>query len=151
MSLTFPCATAGAPVRPTKPSSPPTASPRPLSSPPPIASGFAGASASSESASSGNSTAPLASAWKRSPREKNFCCAKGFGKPLTELPDIQAALAAYVARVGETMRRQRLACGALSVFLLTNPFRTDEPQYHPQLASEFAEPKSFTPDLQHEA
>lgn len=85
------------------------------------------------------------------PAKKNICCAKGFGQALTELPDIQAALAAYVARVAEKMRSQKLACGALSVFLLTNPFRTDEPQYNPQLSSEFAEPKTFTPDLQHEA
>ena len=85
------------------------------------------------------------------PAKKNICCAKGFGQPLTELPDIQAALAAYVARVGEKLRGQRLACGALSVFLLTNPFRTGEPQYNPQISSEFAEPKSCTPDLQHEA
>ena len=85
------------------------------------------------------------------PTKKNICCAKGFGQALTELPDIQAALAAYVARVGEKLRAQKLACGALSVFLLTNPFRTDEPQYNPQIGSEFAEPKSFTPDLQHEA
>lgn len=85
------------------------------------------------------------------PAKKNICCAKGFGQPLTDLPEIQSALAAYVARVGEKLRRQQLACGALSVFLLTNPFRTDEPQYNPQIASEFAEPKSFTPDLQHEA
>ena len=86
-----------------------------------------------------------------SPAKKNICCAKGFGQPLTELADIQAALAAYVARVGEKLRSQHLVCGALSVFLLTNPFRTDEPQYNPQISSEFAEPKNFTPDLQHEA
>ena len=85
------------------------------------------------------------------PAKKNICCAKGFGQPLTELPDIQAALAAYVARVAEKLRGQRLACGALSIFLLTNPFRQAEPQDNPQLASEFAEPKSFTPDLQREA
>jgi len=85
------------------------------------------------------------------PAKKNICCAKGFGQPLTELPDIQSALAAYVARVAEKLRGQSLVCGAVSVFLLTNPFRTDEPQYNPQISSEFAEPKSFTPDLQHEA
>lgn len=62
-------------------------------------------------------------------RKKGIGSAKSFGSPLTELPDIEEALAEYTTNVAAKLRKDKSACRRVEVFLQTNPFREGEPQY----------------------
>ena len=55
------------------------------------------------------------------PRQ-NIVCTRSFGQRLTELDDIKIAVANYVARACEKLRKQQLYAGRMSVFLQTSRF-----------------------------
>jgi len=60
---------------------------------------------------------------------KNTCCSRSFGKPVTRRGELEEAVANYAVRATRKVRAEgSLACG-LQVFLTTNRFRKDEPQY----------------------
>ena len=60
---------------------------------------------------------------------KNTCCSRSFGKPVTGLEELEEAVANYAVRTTRKVRSEgSLACG-LQVFLTTNRFRKDQPQY----------------------
>ena len=61
--------------------------------------------------------------------KKQICCARAFGHPVTDLSAIREALAVYVTRAGERLRAQHSLATSLTVFVSTNPFREDQPQY----------------------
>lgn len=61
------------------------------------------------------------------PAKKSICVSRSFGHNLTELADIQAMLAQYVARAAEKLRRQHSICRGLLVFLHTDRFATTTP------------------------
>lgn len=81
------------------------------------------------------------------PAKKQIVCAKSFGHPLTDLADIEHALASYTDRVGAKLRAQGSVCGAMQVFLLTNSHRPDQPQYCPSIATTIHEATSYSPEL----
>ena len=60
---------------------------------------------------------------------KNTCCSRSFGKPVTGLEELEEAVANYAVRASRKVRSEgSLACG-LQVFLTTNRFKPDQPQY----------------------
>jgi DNA polymerase V len=63
------------------------------------------------------------------PRKKSLMVSRSFGRPVRTLTDMREAVAAYTTRAAEKLRRHQLAAGMLTVFLMTNPFKEDEPQY----------------------
>lgn len=63
--------------------------------------------------------------------KQSICVARSFGRPVTSLHELSEALGAYIERAGEKLRRSGLAAGYVSVFVQTNRFRPDEPQYNP--------------------
>ena len=81
------------------------------------------------------------------PDRKNICCSRSFGRPVESLDELREAIAMHAGRAGEKLRRQGLAATAVCVFLMTNRFREDLPQYHPQAGRELLVPTSFTPEL----
>jgi DNA polymerase V len=81
------------------------------------------------------------------PKKKNICCAKGFGHPLTEFEDVAQALACYTEIVARKLRTEKQVATAMQVFLMTNPHRPDEPQYHPQITVTLPEATNYTPAL----
>lgn len=81
------------------------------------------------------------------PAKKGMCSAKSFGVALTELDELREPLATYVSRIAEKLRGERSVCGHLRVFLETNPFSSDSPQYHPSLGVDLPTPTNYTPSL----
>ena len=53
---------------------------------------------------------------------------RSFGRPITALIEMREAVATYMTRAAEKLRRAQRAAGVLTVFLMTNRF-TDEPHY----------------------
>lgn len=65
------------------------------------------------------------------PPKQSICVSRSFGRPVTTLPELSEALSAYIERAAEKLRRHGLAAGYVTVFLHTNRFRPEEPQYSP--------------------
>jgi DNA polymerase V len=78
--------------------------------------------------------------------KKGICCAKSFGKKLEEIHLIKEALANYVSRAAEKLRKQFLVAKEVVVFLETNPF-ADDKQYFNSTSITLDMPTSNTPRL----
>ena len=71
---------------------------------------------------------------------KNTCCSRSFGKPVTGLVELEEAVANYAVRAIRKVRAEgSLACG-VQVFVMTNRFREDQPQYSNARALSLDEP-----------
>lgn len=57
---------------------------------------------------------------------------RSFGQPVESLDEMERAVATYISRAAEKMRRQNLVTPALQVFLNIIRFREDDAQYYGQ-------------------
>jgi DNA polymerase V len=62
------------------------------------------------------------------PPKQSLMVSCSFGRPITALVEIREAVATYMTRAAEKLRKAQRAASVLTVFLTTNRF-TDEPQY----------------------
>jgi len=76
--------------------------------------------------------------------KKNIMSSKSFGKPIHDLFDIEEALSSYTSRACEKLRAQRSKCRGIYVFIKTNSFQQNKPQYRNGLSYEFDLPTSDT-------
>jgi len=65
------------------------------------------------------------------PRKAQIMASRSFGQPVTALSELHEAVMSYVIRAAERLRAQRSACTQVTVFMHTNRFRADAPQYSP--------------------
>lgn len=65
------------------------------------------------------------------PDRKQIVVSRSFGKEVIELDDLTEAVATFAVRACEKMRGRALECSGVWVWLNTNPFKPDAPQYHP--------------------
>lgn len=64
------------------------------------------------------------------PKERDqICRSRSFGEECTTLEPIAAALAKHVEEAVALLRKQKCLAGAVSVFVLTNHFKPEAPQY----------------------
>jgi DNA polymerase V len=63
------------------------------------------------------------------PDKKQIICSRSFSRRLTEYRELSEALAVFASRAAEKLRSQQSVAGHLSVFIRTNPFNPQEPQY----------------------
>lgn len=61
--------------------------------------------------------------------KKNIACTRSFAKPLMELKELEERVSTYSSKCAEKLRKQGSHCNHLMVFIHTNPFRQDQPQY----------------------
>ena len=64
------------------------------------------------------------------PPKQQIIASRSFGKPVTTLDELQQAVAFHVTRATVKLRRQGSEAQGLQVFISTNPFVPDDPQYH---------------------
>lgn len=81
------------------------------------------------------------------PPKKGITTSKSFGRPVTSLVELQEAVSTYVARAAEKMRSQRSLANSLHVFLTTNRFKPERPQYANSIMITLPEPTASTPVL----
>ncbi|NDH56303.1 MAG: Y-family DNA polymerase [Burkholderiaceae bacterium] len=62
-------------------------------------------------------------------RKHQIISSKSFGKPVHQLHELQEAVVSYASRAAEKLRQQRSFCSHLLVYLRTNPFAEQTPQY----------------------
>jgi DNA polymerase V len=92
----------------------------------------------------GISCLPIVTAPK--PRQ-TIMVALSFARPINDCSSCLQAIACYIALAAHKLRRQRLHTAHLSIFLSTNPFDTQAPQYVNSAAHTLPFPTSFTPEL----
>lgn len=63
------------------------------------------------------------------PDKQQIVCSRSFSRRLTEYRELSEALAEFASRAAEKLRSQQSVAGHLSVFIRTNPFNPQEPQY----------------------
>jgi DNA polymerase V len=61
--------------------------------------------------------------------KKQIMASRSFGRPMTEIEPIAQAISSHIARGCEKLRQQHSVCQFLTVFIRTNPFQTQIPQY----------------------
>jgi len=61
--------------------------------------------------------------------KKNIATTRSFGEMLSELPDIEEAVSNHAVRCASKLRKQKSCAQNLMVFIHTNGFRPDLPQY----------------------
>ncbi len=60
---------------------------------------------------------------------KNIACTRSFSHYITALDELKEAVTTYITRAAEKLRGQRSAAKAISVFIQTNRFSVQAPQY----------------------
>lgn len=78
------------------------------------------------------------------PPKQHITVSRSFAHELTEYGDIRASVAAFTSMAAGKLRRQQSLCGELTVYILTNRYREDRPQY---FESETIRPVMATDDI----
>lgn len=81
------------------------------------------------------------------PPKQQIMSSRSFGQPAYDLSGLEEAVATYTSRAAEKLRHQHGVAGAIHVLLQTNPFKPDEPQYHPSITVPLINPTSDTREL----
>lgn len=63
------------------------------------------------------------------PSKQNICCSRSFGTMLNDYNTIEEALSNFTANVAYKLRKQKTCAKLITVFIYTNFFRKDLPQY----------------------
>jgi len=74
------------------------------------------------------------------PDKQQIISSRSFGKPITELAVVQDALSVFVANATAKLRAQDGQAALVQVFLQTNRFKPEEPQYNPSMAVPLPQP-----------
>lgn len=65
--------------------------------------------------------------------KKSICTSRSFGEKLTTVEPISEAVANFAAGCAEKLRAQKSTAAVVNVFIHTNPFATNQPQYYNQI------------------
>ncbi|HET9057789.1 MAG TPA: Y-family DNA polymerase [Chitinophagaceae bacterium] len=87
-------------------------------------------------------------------KKKMIATTRMFGKPVTELQFLKEAVATYISRAAEKLRRQFSAAKFIDVFVVTNDYPGKQYQYNPQSKHQYITlpyATSFTNELLHYA
>jgi DNA polymerase V len=63
------------------------------------------------------------------PAKQQIMSSRSFDTYITDIASLQEAVASYVGIASAKLRRQGSVAGMVQVYIRTNPFRTDLPQY----------------------
>lgn len=80
-------------------------------------------------------------------RKKQICTSRAFGEMQTEYEGIQEAVTAYASICAEKLRRQKSCAVSLMVFIHTNNFRPELPQYYRNYVVQFPVPTNSTIEI----
>lgn len=81
------------------------------------------------------------------PDKQQIMCSRSFGERIYERSELGEAVASYVSRAAEKLRRQDAVAGALTVFVRTSPFNPKEPQYQKTMTVPLPEATDDTLEL----
>lgn len=78
---------------------------------------------------------------------KSVTCSRSFGAAIETLGEMKEAIASFMTKAAEKLRKGNLAASVVTVFLHTNRFRQDEPQYANAVTHELIYPTNTDDEL----
>lgn len=81
------------------------------------------------------------------PDKREIVSSRSFGRDSEDFRDVSESIAAYASRAAEKLRAQKSSCEHIMVWIETNRFKPDDPQYSNAISCALPEPTSFTPLL----
>ena len=81
------------------------------------------------------------------PPRKSVTSSRSFGQPVSDLAGLREALSSYVGIAAEKLRADGLKAGCLQVYITTNRFRENDPQYSGSKTANLSTPTSSTMNL----
>jgi DNA polymerase V len=81
--------------------------------------------------------------------KKSIASTRSFDKLLIKFEDVAERVASYTALCCEKLRKQESHCNMVMVFIQTNPFREDQPQYSRSIVINTDFPTNSTIELNH--
>lgn len=78
------------------------------------------------------------------PDKQQIMSSRSFGRYVYRREELEEAVAAYISRAAEKLREQESVAGALMVYIRTNPFSPEQPQYQKALTVPLPSPTSDT-------
>ena len=84
---------------------------------------------------------------KAAPSRKSIATSRSFGHPVRTLSDLQEAVAAYTAQAAVKLRNSGLNATVIDVYIRTNRFKKNEPQYCSRKTLVLPAPSSHTATL----
>jgi len=78
------------------------------------------------------------------PSKKAICTSRSFGRPIADEGELGEALCTFVANACSKLRKQKSACGFISVFVQTDRFKPTVPQYHNSMGMPLSQPTDST-------
>lgn len=85
------------------------------------------------------------------PAKKQICTSRSFGKMLTNIDTIAEAIATHASTCAKKLRKQKTYAISLMVFIHTNNFREDLPQYWKNTVVHLPVPTNDTQEIVHYA
>lgn len=73
---------------------------------------------------------------------------RSFGEMVDSKEELKAAVASFVARAAEKLRREKMVAGAITVFVRTNKFHEDEEQFSGSITLQLAPMTCVTNEIQ---
>ena len=80
-------------------------------------------------------------------RNQTICTSRSFGTMVSDLPSLKASIATFASSCANKLRGQNASAKTVSIFLLSNRFREDLPQYSNSGSSSFVTPTSDTMEI----
>lgn len=80
-------------------------------------------------------------------RNQNICTSRSFGDMVSDLPSLKASVASFASSCANKLRGQQSVCQSVTVFVSSNSFRTDLPQYGNAATVLLATPTADTLDI----
>ncbi len=86
-----------------------------------------------------------------SPDKKSICNSRSFGVMVEKFEEMRESVTHHASKVAEKLRRQKTFANMLTVFILTNPFKENLPQYNASKTVTLPLATSDTLELVHHA
>lgn len=77
------------------------------------------------------------------PTKQQIVCSRSFRHRLTKYHELAEALVSFCSRAAEKLRKQKSVTGSITVFIRTNPYNPNEPQYQRSVHTQLSQ---FTSD-----
>lgn len=90
---------------------------------------------------------PCVSLELESPDKKSICVSRSFSTPVTERAALTDRLSDFASRAAAKTRKAGLVAGYITVFVRTNRFQKDRPQYSNAITLTFPEMTAHTADI----
>ena len=84
-------------------------------------------------------------------RNKTVCTSHSFGEMIGDLPSLKSSIATFASSCANKLRGQGCGCRKVTVFVSSNPFRSDLPQYSRSATTSLCVPTADTLEITHAA